>query len=121
MMHEFIRLSQQDEMASIHQVVRVNRKALYENLAGTFLIPCEHPFASVSWLRIDHALSGLELKQLLDEHGVFVLPGNHFFWHDRQKGEKFIRVALARDSDMFLEAASRLGEVCRKVAETVPA
>jgi hypothetical protein len=48
---------------------------------------------------------------------VFVLPGNHFFWHDRPQGDKFIRVALARDADVFLEAATLLGEVCRKVAE----
>jgi aspartate/methionine/tyrosine aminotransferase len=116
LMHEFIRLSQQDDMASIHEVVRVNRKALYDNLVGTFLTPCERPFASVAWLRIDHSLSGLELKQILDEHGVFVLPGNHFFWHDRRQGEQFIRIALARDADVFREAATLLGEVCRKVA-----
>jgi aspartate/methionine/tyrosine aminotransferase len=116
LMHEFIRLSQQDDMASIHEVVRVNRKALYDNLAGTFLTPRERPFSSVAWLHIDHALSGMELEHILNEHGVFVLPGSHFFWHDRRQGEKFIRVALARDADMFREAASLLGEVCRKVA-----
>jgi aspartate/methionine/tyrosine aminotransferase len=119
LMHEFIRLSEEDNMASIHEVVRVNRRALYDNLAGTFLKPCERSFSSVSWLRIDCSLTGIELKQVLDEHGVFVLPGNHFFWHDRRQGEKFIRVALARDADMFLEAATLLGGVCRKVAETV--
>jgi aspartate/methionine/tyrosine aminotransferase len=117
--HEFIRLSQQDEMASIHEVVRVNRRSLYDNLAGTFLTPCERPFASVAWLRIDSELNDIELKQVLDEHGVFVLPGNHFFWNDRRRGEKFIRVALARDADMFYEAAALLGDVCRKVGETV--
>jgi aspartate/methionine/tyrosine aminotransferase len=119
LMHEFIRLSQQDDMASIHGVILDNRKALYDSIAGTFLTPCEHPFASVAWLRIDNSLNALELKQILDEHGVFVLPGDHFFWHDRRQGERFIRVALARDTDMFLEAATRLGEVCRKVADTV--
>jgi aspartate/methionine/tyrosine aminotransferase len=119
LLHEFVRLSQQDEMASIHEVVRVNRRSLYDNLAGTFLTPCERPFASVAWLRIDHELNDLELKQVLDEHGVFVLPGNHFFWHDRRRGKKFIRVALARDADMFYEAAALLGDVCRKVGEAV--
>jgi aspartate/methionine/tyrosine aminotransferase len=119
LMHEFIRLSQQDDMASIHEVVRVNREALYHNLAGTFLTPCERPFASVAWLRIDHPLSGLELKRILDEHGVFVLPGDHFFWHDRRRGEQYIRVALVRDADMFREAATLLGDVCRKIAGTV--
>jgi aspartate/methionine/tyrosine aminotransferase len=51
---------------------------------------------------------------------VFVLPGNQFYWHDRREGEKFIRVALARDTDTFHEAAALLGEVCRKVADAVP-
>jgi aspartate/methionine/tyrosine aminotransferase len=119
LMHEFIRLSQQDDMASIHEVVRTNRRALYENLEDTFLTPCEQPFASIAWLRLDHSLTGLKLKQILDGHGVFVLPGNQFFWHDRRRGEKFIRVALARDAEMFREAAAILGSVCRKVAETV--
>jgi aspartate/methionine/tyrosine aminotransferase len=118
-MHEFIRLSQQDGLASVREVVRGNREALCESLAGTFLTPCERRFASVAWLRIDHALSGLELKQVLDGHGVFVLPGHQFFWHDRRRGDQFIRVALARDADMFREAAARLGDVCRKVAGAV--
>jgi aspartate/methionine/tyrosine aminotransferase len=116
LMHDFVRLSQQDDMGYIHEVVRVNREVLYDNLGGTFLTPCEHRFASVSWLRIDHSLNGSELKQILDEHGVFVLPGDHFFWHDRRQGEKFIRVALTRDPDVFAAAAKLLGDVCRSVA-----
>jgi aspartate/methionine/tyrosine aminotransferase len=117
--HEFIRLSQQDGLASIHEVVRVNRRALVDSLAGTFLTRCEHSFASVAWLRIDHPLTAMELKQALDEQGVFVLPGNHFFWHDPRKGEKYIRVALTRNAEMFREAVALLGKVCRKVADRV--
>ncbi len=116
LVHEFIRLSARDGLASIHEVVRANRAALYESLGGTFLTPCERPFASVAWLRIDHPITAAELKQVLDAHGVFVLPGNHFFWHDRDRGDQFIRVALVRDADMFREAAARLAAVCRKVA-----
>jgi aspartate/methionine/tyrosine aminotransferase len=119
LLHAFVKLSQQDDMASVHDMVRVNRQTLYANLAGTFLTPCERTFASIAWLRIDHAMTGLELKQLLDEHGVFVLPGDHFFWHDRRQGQQFIRVALARDADMFAEAAQLLGAVCRKVGASV--
>jgi aspartate/methionine/tyrosine aminotransferase len=120
LVHEFIRLSQQDNLASVHQVVAVNRGALYENIAGTFLTPCERPFASVAWLRIDRPLSALELKRILDEHGVFVLPGNQFFWHDRRRGEQFIRVALVRDADTFREAATLLASVCRNIADPAP-
>jgi aspartate/methionine/tyrosine aminotransferase len=116
LMHEFVRLSKTDEMASIHGVIRINRRALQESLAGTFLKPCERPFASVAWLRIDHSLTALELKQVLDGEGVFVLPGNHFFWNDALRGDKFIRVALARDADVFREAVALLGDVCRKIS-----
>jgi aspartate/methionine/tyrosine aminotransferase len=119
LMHEFIRLSLRDDLASIHEVVRINRQALYRSLEGTFLTPCERPFASVAWLRIDQQITGLDLKQVLDEHGVFVLPGNHFYWHDPHQGDQFIRVALMRDPDMFGQAAALLGEVCRKVAATL--
>ena len=118
LMHEFIRLAEQDELASIQEVVATNRDALYEQTSATFLTPCERRFASVAWLRIEHPLDDLELKRILDQRGVFVLPGRHFFWDDRRRGEKFIRVALARDADMFREAATLLGEVCREVANT---
>jgi aspartate/methionine/tyrosine aminotransferase len=117
LMHEFIRLSQQDEMAYIHEIVAVNRQQLYERVARTFLTPCERRFASMAWLRIDQSIDGLRLKQLLDERGVFVLPGHYFFWHDRSQGERFIRIALTRDADMFREATARLEEACRTIAE----
>jgi aspartate/methionine/tyrosine aminotransferase len=118
LLHEFIRLSQQDDLASIQDVVSVNRKKLYDSLAGTFLIPCERGFSSVAWLRIDHSLNGFELKKILDERGVFVLPGDLFYWNDRRQGKQFIRVALTRDSDLFAAAAMLLGEVCREVARS---
>jgi aspartate/methionine/tyrosine aminotransferase len=116
LVHEFVRLSSKDDMAAVHEVVSANRRILYERLRETFLTPCEKPFASIAWLRIDHPISGQELKQVLDENAVFVLPGSHFFWHDRSRGEHFIRVALVRDADMFREAAALLGDVCRKIA-----
>jgi aspartate/methionine/tyrosine aminotransferase len=115
-MHEFIRLSLEDDLASIHDVVSTNREQLYRQAQGTFLTPCEHPFSSVAWLRIEHALGGLQLKRILDEHGVFVLPGRHFYWHDRGRGDQFIRVALARDADMFRDAVTVLGDLCRQIA-----
>jgi aspartate/methionine/tyrosine aminotransferase len=119
LVHEFIRLSLEDDLESIRRVVRVNREALYGALAGSGLTPCERPFASVAWLRIEHSMTGLELKEILDRHGVFVLAGDHFYWSDRKAGEKFIRVALTRDADMFAEAACLLGQVCSEVNSTV--
>jgi aspartate/methionine/tyrosine aminotransferase len=116
LMHEFIRLSISDDLKSIRNVVEVNRRVLHKNIEDTFLQPCGQSFLSVAWLRIDSPLTGMELRQILDGHGVFVLPGEHFYWANRSQGEKYIRVALTRDEDMFSEAANVLGCVCRKVA-----
>ena len=116
LMHEFIRLSQKDDLAQIRDVVRVNREALYRSLEGTFLTPCEQPFASVAWLRIDAPISSAALKQTLDEHDVYVLPGNQFFWSDPSRGDRFIRVALTRDAEVFTQAAALIGRVCAKLA-----
>jgi aspartate/methionine/tyrosine aminotransferase len=120
LVHEFVRLSQQDDMAYIHEIVAVNRTQLYESISGTFLTPVERRFSSVAWLRIDHKWDGLQLKQFLDERSVFVLPGHQFFWHDRRQGERFIRVALTRDAEMFREAVSLLGDVCRELIPVMP-
>jgi len=115
LMHEFIHLSQRDDMAYVQKIVAVNRKQLYEKLSGTILVPCESHFASIAWLRIENSLNCRQLKQILDARGVFVLPGDLFFWHDRAAGDQFIRVALTRDADMFGEAARLLAEVCRDI------
>ena len=115
LVHEFIRISRGDDLALIRDVVRVNREALYRNLAGTFLTPCEKSFASVAWLRIDVPIRSAELKRLLDQRGVYVLAGNLFFWSDCRRGDRYIRVALTRDADVFAEAAARIGEACRKL------
>ena len=113
--HQFILLSQQDDLAKIREVVRVNREVLYDCLQSTFLTPCEKPFTSMAWLRIDAPVTGSELKQLLDRHDVHVLAGNYFYWSDHGRGDRYIRVALTRDAEIFAEAAARLGRVCRKL------
>jgi aspartate/methionine/tyrosine aminotransferase len=115
LVHEFIRLSRKDDLAQIRSVVRANREALYSSLAGTFLTPCEKPYASVAWLRIDAPMSGSALKQVLDRHGVYVLPGNLFYWSDHERGDRYIRVALTRDAGIFAQAAAVIGHVCRKL------
>jgi aspartate/methionine/tyrosine aminotransferase len=112
--HEFLKLSLSDDLRQVHDVVRLNRKMLYDHLEGTFLTPCERPSGSVAWLRINAPITGIELKRILEEHGVFVLPGEHFFWHDRRQGREFIRVALNRDAEMFAEASALLGKVARE-------
>lgn len=98
---EFFRNSDEDRLHSIFNVVQTNRKTLYKAIAGTFLKPVEQPYSSVAWLEITNRLSAKKLQERLAEAGVFVLPGNHFFWSNRKKGDKYIRVALTRDPDTY--------------------
>lgn len=114
---EFVQLAQRDQRRHIRDVVNVNRKTLHRDIAGTPLTPQEAPFMSVSWLRIDNNWTGTELRDALAGDGVHVLPGNQFFWSDPTLGDKFIRVALVRDRELFTQASSRLGATCRRVLE----
>lgn len=114
--HAFLQLSMEDDYHYVREVVRINRKMLYEQIQGTFLVPSERPYTSVAWLRINGPMTGNELKEILDKHGVFILSGDYFFWHDRSKGREFIRVALVRDHEMFAAAVKVLGDVVRKLA-----
>jgi aspartate/methionine/tyrosine aminotransferase len=40
-----------------------------------------------------------------------VLPGTYFFWHDPAKGERYVRLALAREPEMFAQAMAATREV----------
>jgi aspartate/methionine/tyrosine aminotransferase len=114
LMIEFIKLSISENLSYTHYIVNVNRKALYENIYGSFLTPVEKPHSSVSWLRVN-GMTGFELKQILDERGLYIIPGDYFYWSTPQKGSQFIRVALVRDPDVFSRAATLLGEICREL------
>ncbi len=119
LMHEFIRLSQADELAHIQHIVQTNLQTLYHQLEGTLLTPMGKPFMSVAWLRVDYPMTGFELKEILDDHGVHILSGDHFYWTDHKLGSQFVRIALTRDPDVFAQAASMLGETCRKISINV--
>ena len=60
---EFIKNSKRDNLASVKDVVCANRKALYDAVQDTVLMPCEKSFASVSWLRIT---SGQSAQTIVD-------------------------------------------------------
>jgi len=115
LMTEFLKLSERDTLGQIRDLVSQNRRVLYQELESTFLVPEEAPFASMTWLRITNKLLASNLIEKLSVGGIHILPGNQFFWSDPSLGNKFVRVALARDPDMFKIASKTLGELCRKI------
>ena len=110
---EFIRLSIQDSLLYQRQIVMKNRQTLYKALSSTLFEPTEAPFMSVSWLRILSGETSQRIAKHLANWGVFVLPGNNFFWSKPQQGDRFIRVSLARETATFDRAVSSLREACR--------
>ena len=64
---------------------------------------------SVAWLKILSAQQdALSTQHYFEQNGVHVLPGNYFFWSNKRRGGEYLRVALARDRNVFEEAVNRL-------------
>lgn len=114
LMTEFIKLSIEDQFFHTHQIVKRNREALYESVKGTFLTPVEKPHSSVSWLKVD-GMTGFDLKKILDERRLYVIPGDYFFWSNPKNGIYYIRIALVRDPEVFSRAAKLLRNVCHEL------
>ncbi|WP_406302612.1 aminotransferase class I/II-fold pyridoxal phosphate-dependent enzyme [Streptomyces sp. NBC_00885] len=119
LMTDFLNLSIADNRGHFRAVAAENRATLYVELAPTFLQPVERPYMSVSWLKINADIPAVTLTELLGKEGVYVLPGNQFFWTDQALGDTYLRVALMRDPKMFKQAAACLSEALQRLA--VPA
>lgn len=103
----------QQSLRDVREVVRHNREVLYRAVEGTILQPTEQPFMSVSWLKVGGGHTAAEVRSRTEEKGVYLLPGTYFYWSNKAKGERFLRIALARDPEMFSDAAAMLGNQVR--------
>jgi aspartate/methionine/tyrosine aminotransferase len=103
---EYMLNSEKDGFKSVYSLLETNRELTKKALSGS-LLELQQPSAqvSVAWCKItDPAIKATALQEVILKAGVYVLPGTYFFWHDRKQGEHFIRIALARNTDMFGEA-----------------
>jgi DNA-binding transcriptional MocR family regulator len=115
LLSEFLKNSISDNLEKVQSVINKNYQLLKTATENTILIPVQKPFSSVAWAEINNELSAIALKEILDRNGIFVLPGNYFFWSDRNKGDKFIRIALTREHDKFKRAMEKLREVLEEI------
>jgi aspartate/methionine/tyrosine aminotransferase len=110
MLTEYIEASIEDEMHSVRSLLAQNREIARTMLEGTALTYME-PICNVSvaWFRIDHpTLTATELQRLGSDNDVYILPGRFFLWSEPSLGDQYIRIALARDSDVFSSAIEKL-------------
>jgi aspartate/methionine/tyrosine aminotransferase len=104
----FIEASVSEGFGSVLDVLAQNRRVLTDALRGTDLeIVVPTAAVSVAWLRL-HRGTASELQARLARDGVHVLPGTHFFWSDHERGESYVRIALARDPVAFAASAEAL-------------
>jgi aspartate/methionine/tyrosine aminotransferase len=112
----YLRDSERDNLASVSTLLERNRSVALKALDGSIL-NYQEPKAkvSVSWFEIvDPKLSATELQDSLEPHGVYVLPGTHFFWHEPGRGERFIRIALARNTEIFEPSVRKIEHMVKR-------
>lgn len=116
---QYVLDSEKDNFASVFELLKQNRNTARNILSGS-LLELQEPMANVSvaWFKIKNSsIRASDLHKYIRERGVYVLPGTYFFWSNHAKGEKFIRIALARDTQFFNEAIRRL----RVILDELPA
>lgn len=110
---EYLLDSQKCQFDSTKNILNTNRKILEETFGHSILKPLRSKSkVSVAWCEIrEPNLKATELQKILYSEGVYVLPGTYFFWHNPDQGEKYIRIALARDTDNFTEGMSLIKNI----------
>ena len=109
-LNQYVLDSERDNFASVFGLLEKNRTLGTEILASSLLEPID-PIVKVSvlWCKIRHPkVKATELKRYLTQFGIHLLPGTYFYWDDHGIGERYVRIALARDSDVFVQAMQAL-------------
>ncbi len=106
---EYILDSEKDNFASVFDLLERNSLTAEKELKGS-LLEFQKPQSkvSVAWFKIkDPKITSTDLQKAILKKGVYVLPGTFFYWNNREEGEHFIRIALARNTELF-ESAIKL-------------
>ncbi|MFI2614664.1 pyridoxal phosphate-dependent aminotransferase [Streptomyces sp. NPDC018584] len=108
----YVEDSIEDGMASVRDVITRNRETALKTLEGSLLEHLDPTVnVSVAWFRItDDRIKATELQAHLIEYEVYVLPGTYFYWNEPERGEAYVRIALARDPQEFADSLTRLRE-----------
>lgn len=103
---EYVRDSNVDGFASVRGLLEENREIARQKLDGGLLRYVTPAVGtSVAWFEItDRDWNADSLQAYLLEHKIYVLSGKHFFWSNPERGQRFIRIALARDTPLFESA-----------------
>lgn len=102
-----------DNFRSVGELLDRNRILAKKYLDGDVLRYYEPKIKnSVSWFEIkDPNINSDELQKILLSRNIYVLPGKYFYWAHPERGQRYIRIALARDTELFQKAMEIAAEV----------
>lgn len=110
MLTRYLRDSDNDGFASVRSVISTNRTELSLALAET-QVKLTQPRVNVSVAWLDISALGVDSRSFqrkLLARDVYVVPGTFFFWNEKHRGNRYVRVALAREPRMFRAAVQQL-------------
>jgi aspartate/methionine/tyrosine aminotransferase len=102
-------------MELLHQRIAANRALLRDALQGCdqAVVADRSSRVSVSRLRLADGLTGTRLWGQLLREGVHAVPCRPFYWSNGRTGDRYLRIALAREPHVVTRAA----DTVRKLAE----
>ena len=118
---QYILDSEKDKFESVYRLLDKNRSMTKDVLASS-LLEFQEPQAhvSVAWFKIKNPkVKATELQKIILAEGVYVLPGTYFFWSDHKQGEQYMRIALARNTEMFEPAIKLVRSALDKYEKTL--
>ncbi len=103
---QYVKASKVDGFKSVSSLLDNNREIVKKMLAGSILRYCEPQVrTSVAWFEIiDPSVTADELHKHFLQYDVYVLSGRYFYWQNPDKGQRYVRLALARNTDVFTES-----------------
>ncbi|MER6752493.1 enduracididine biosynthesis enzyme MppP [Streptomyces fungicidicus] len=99
-------------LTELHEFIAAQRSVVRAGLAdlSTTGVPDPDSRASVERVLIRH-LTGSEVWEALREHHVYALPCRAFYWADPARGDRTLRLALARASAPLAQCVRALRHV----------
>jgi aspartate/methionine/tyrosine aminotransferase len=97
----------------LHERIVTNRKLLKDSIDGCDLAVQSDGASrvSVSRLRLGDGLTGTRLWGQLLREGVHAVPCRPFYWSNGRAGDRYLRIALAREPEVVVRA----GHAVRKL------
>jgi aspartate/methionine/tyrosine aminotransferase len=118
MVTQYVEDSIADNFASVREVITTNGETARKALEGTIL-EFQQPVVntSVAWFKIlTDNVTATELQAVLFDEEIYVLPGTFFYWHTPERGEQYVRLALAREQETFAAALGHMRKVLERYA-----